>query len=548
MKTIFPSFIILLIFSGCMNSLEADLIVHNARIYSVDPGNTIYEAMAIKDGRIIELGPERQILNKYRAKEKVDAQMRSVFPGFIDAHCHFLAYGLSLEEANLIGTSSFEEVLERTRNHAKAHPSQWIRGRGWDQNDWEINEYPHKAALDSLFPNTPVILKRVDGHAAIINQSAIEFANLTTGMVIEGGELLEDENGLTGVLIDNAVDLVTDLIPDRPEEELRRALLAAEEDCFGVGLTTVDDAGMMKREVDVINDMHESGTLRMRIYAMLSDDQINFDHYLSSGPVKTERLNVRSFKFYADGALGSRGACLLSPYDDIIHERHVGFLLSEPEHFRTSARLVYAAGFQMNSHCIGDSANRTMLDIYGEVLGGSNDHRWRIEHAQVVHRQDIEKFAEFSIIPSIQPTHATSDMYWAEQRLGRNRVRRAYAYQELKEQLGMVALGTDFPVEGINPINTFYAAVVRKDHKDYPEGGYQMENALSREEALKGMTLWAAMSNFEENEKGTLEAGKFADFVILDRDIMSVSDDQILGTQVLKTVLNGEIVYDALAR
>jgi hypothetical protein len=361
--------------------------------------------------------------------------------------------------------------------------------------------------------------------------------------VVEGGEVLLVDGKPSGVLIDNAVGLVTDVIPSMNADMRTLALMEAQENCFAVGLTTCDDAGLDVEDVVLIRALQDSGDLKMRLYVMLSDDSANFNHFLSSGPIKTERLNVCSFKFYADGSLGSRGACLLSPYADMIHPLQTGFLLSDEEHFRQKAREIYDAGFQMNTHCIGDSANRLMLNIYGEVLGGTNDRRWRIEHAQVVHKADISRFSEYSIIPSIQPTHATSDMYWAEQRLGRNRVRRAYAYQELKNQLGMVALGTDFPVEAISPINTFYAAVVRKDHTGYPEGGYQVENALSREEALKGMTIWAALSNFEENEKGSLEEGKMADFVILDRDLFKVSDDQILETRVLVTTVAGEVVH-----
>lgn len=519
------------------------MVIHNAKIYSMDPMGNTFEAMAIKDGRILELGAERQILNRYKADTVIDARTMPIYPGFIDAHCHFLGYGKSLQNVNLMGTKSFVEVLQRAQTHAKSHKEGWLQGRGWDQNDWDIQEYPNNNALDSIFPNRPVLLRRVDGHAAIANSIALELAGISSDTSIEGGEILMSNGELTGVLIDNAVDLVIDVIPEMSTEMQTRALLEAQTNCFEVGLTTCDDAGLDVEDVELIQSLQESDHLKMRFYVMLSDDSLNFDHYLSSGPLKTDLLNVSSFKFYADGSLGSRGACLLSPYADMIHPNQTGFLLSDEDHFKRRAYELYEAGFQMNTHCIGDSANRLILDIYAEVLGGTNDRRWRIEHAQVVHKADISKFSQYSIIPSIQPTHATSDMYWAEQRLGRNRVRRAYAYQELKNQLGMVALGTDFPVEGISPINTFYAAVVRKDHADYPEGGYQVENALTREEALKGMTIWSALANFEENEKGSLEVGKFADFVVLDRDLMKVLDTQILETKVFMTVVGGEVVY-----
>lgn len=530
--------------AGCQHKSEhADLVVHNAKIYSMNQMDETFEAMAIKDGRILELGAERQILNRYKADTVIDAQTMPIYPGFIDAHCHFLGYGMSLQNVNLVGTDSFNEVLVRTEAHAASYSGSWIEGRGWDQNDWEIQEYPDNSKLDSLFSERPVFLRRIDGHAAVANSLALEAAGITLETKVDGGEILVVDGKLTGVLIDNAVDLVTNVIPEMNQKMLTRALLEAQANCFKVGLTTCDDAGLDKDDVDLIQNLQASGDLKMRLYVMMSDDSVNFSHFMKTGPLKNDLLNVRSFKFYADGSLGSRGACLLSPYADMVHPQQTGFLLSEEGHFKQKAQQLYDAGFQMNTHCIGDSANRLMLNIYADVLGGTNDRRWRIEHAQVVHKMDIEKFAEFSIIPSIQPTHATSDMYWAEQRLGRNRVRRAYAYQELKNQLGMVALGTDFPVEGISPINTFYAAAVRKDHQDYPDGGYQMENALTRKEALKGMTIWAALANFEELEKGSLEPGKFGDFVILDRDILKVPVDQILETRVRATVIGGEVVH-----
>jgi len=298
----------------------------------------------------------------------------------------------------------------------------------------------------------------------------------------------------------------------------------------------------MKSDVDLIKQLQAENKLKMRLYVMLADDSINYAHYLKSGIDTSDRLSVRAFKFYADGALGSRGACLLAPYDDVLPYSY-GLMLREPLHFRKKAYDLRQAGFQMCTHAIGDSANRVMLDIYGEVVGDSADHRWRIEHAQVVHQNDLDKFAQYHVIPSVQPTHATSDMPWAPQRLGRSRVMRAYSYRELKEQNGMVALGTDFPVEGISPINTFYAAIARKDLKGQPAEGFQRENALTREDALRGMTIWAALANFEEHKKGTLEVGKLADIVVLNRDIMRCSEQQLPSTEVIMTILQGEVVF-----
>jgi hypothetical protein len=539
---------------------EADLIIHNATIYTIDSVFSIQQAMAIKDGKIIETGSNEQILDKYISKEINDIGGKTVFPGFIDAHCHFLSYGLGLQQVDLVGTKSFDEVIQRVKDFdiKRDKPksgnieADWIIGRGWDQNDWEVKEYPDKKKLDSLFPNVPVVLKRIDGHAALVNTAAMKIAELGLWSEVDGGEIYkgyyhsqyvkknkEDAGvGLSGILIDNAVDLVTSKIPLLSKEKIVNALLAAQENCIAVGLTTIDDAGLMKFEIDAIDELQKNGKLKMRIYATLSDSAPNYKYYLEKGPYKTDLLNVRSFKFYADGALGSRGACLLENYSD--KKDWKGFLLNTKEHFEKYAAIMAQKGFQMNTHCIGDSSDRIILDIYRKEISGK-DSRWRIEHAQVLDKNDFEKFK--GIIPSVQPTHATSDMYWAEERLGKERMKSAYAYKDLLKAAGLVALGTDFPVEDISPFKTFYAAVYRKDSKGFPKGGFQMENALTREETIKGMTIWAAYSNFEEKEKGSLEKGKFADFIILDTDLMKCEENKILQTQVLKTYINGEVVY-----
>ena len=458
-----------------------------------------------------------------------------------------------MQKVDLVDTKSFDEVIQRVVAFSKTNKSEWIIGRGWDQNDWTNKEFPDKIKLDSLFPNTPVFLIRVDGHAALLNSEALRRAGITNETRVDGGIVehykeglsvkneLSSVNNLTGILVDNAVDLVTSKIPSASKPEAIAALLDAQKNCFAAGLTTVDDAGIEKQVVELMDELQKNNELKMRVYAMLTDNKENLDYYLEHGKYKTERLNVCSFKFYGDGALGSRGACLLQPYSD--KPKQQGFLLNKPGYFVEMAKKMYEKGFQMNTHCIGDSSDRFLLDVYGHTLQGTNDRRWRIEHAQVINQNDFKKFHDYSVIPSVQTTHATSDMYWAKDRLGEERVKGAYAYKDLLNSFGMVALGTDFPVENISPMYTFYAAVARKDLKGFPEGGFQMENALTREETLKGMTIEAAYSNFEEKEKGSIEKGKFADFIILDKDIMKVNIDEVPNTKVIYTFVNGEKVY-----
>ena len=534
---------------GCQSKSTADLTIINAKIYTVNDKFETAEALAVKDGKIIAIGTSAEISEKYTSKEQIDAQGKAIFPGFIDAHAHFYSYGEGLQTADLVGTQSWEDIISKLKTFSQSHTVQgdsngegWLIGRGWDQNDWAVKEYPNKARLDELFPNQPVILTRVDGHGAIINQKAIDLVGLKPNQKIDGGEI-ETKNGqLTGILIDNAVGLVKSKIPEADEAKMRSSLLAAQANCFAAGLTTVVDCGLDYPIVNFIKKMNVSNELKMRLFVMLSDEPANYEYIFKRGKIKTDRLNVRSFKLYADGALGSRGACLLHPYND--RPNHLGFLLNTAAHYDSVTQIIAEKGFQACTHAIGDSANREILRIYTKNLKGKTDQRWRIEHAQVVNEADFDMFGKAQIIPSVQPTHATSDMYWAGERLGKEREKGAYAYKQLLNQNGWIPLGTDFPVEDINPILTFYAAVVRKDSKGFPDKGYQMNNALSKEEALRGMTIWAAKGNFEEHEKGSLEVGKFADFIMLNQDLMSISDDKILKTEVLKTFVNGEKVFE----
>lgn len=539
---LFSTLILFVFLFSCTSKQKADLLVYNARIYTVDSSFSVAEAMVVNGGKIEAVGTTKDLTDRYNTQEKLDAQGKFVYPGFIDAHTHFYRYGLGLQTADLVETGSWEEILEKLQSFAQSHPDGWLIGRGWDQNDWPVKQYPTKKQLDILFPDRPVLLTRIDGHAAIANQKALDLAGVQAGMKLTGGEV-EVKNGmLTGILIDNAVDVVSAKVPPPDKEQIKNALLDAQKACFAVGLTTVDDCGLDYKEVMQIDSLQKSGGLKMRVYAMLSDAQPNYDFLFRHGKIKTPHLNVRSFKVYADGALGSRGASLLEPYSD--KPGWYGFLLSNVEHFDSVANMLYTKGYQMCTHAIGDSGNRTVLNIYAKYLGGKNNHRWRIEHAQVVNEKDFALFGAYNIVPSVQPTHATSDMYWAEDRLGKEREKGAYAYKQLLQQNGWLPLGTDFPVEDISPFKTFVSAVFRQDAKGWPQGGYQMENALNRQQALRGMTIWAARSNFEEEEKGSLEKGKWADFVLLDTDLLTAAPSEILHTHVLATYLGGEKVYE----
>jgi predicted amidohydrolase YtcJ len=519
------------------------MILHNGKIYTLDDSFSVTQAVSIRDGRILAVGSDRVILDTYNAPEKIDLNGNCVYPGLIDAHCHFTGYGKNLLNADLTGTSSFEEIVKLLIRRHQENPGEWVLGRGWDQNDWESKKFPDRELLDRAFPDTPVLLRRIDGHAAMVNREALRRAGIHASTTVEGGSILIRDGRLTGLLVDNAINLVERVVPSPGREEIARAVLQAQEDCFAVGLTSVHDAGLDHLTISLIDSLQRAGELKMRIYAMLSPGRDNYEAYMFKGLYKTDHLNVRSVKLYADGALGSRGALLLEPYSDDTANR--GLSVSSREYLLENSRLALQHGYQVNTHCIGDSANRLVLDVYAGLLGDKNDRRWRIEHAQIIHPEDFRKFGDFSVIPSVQSTHATSDMYWADERLGEKRLGDAYAYRRLKEENGWIPNGSDFPVENINPLYGFYALTVRKDLEGYPEGGFQTENALSRKDALRAMTLWAARAAFEEHEKGSLEAGKMADFIITDEDLLGVEADAIPKIRILQTWLGGELVYHA---
>ncbi len=541
MRNIF-AIVVTLLCSSCINQ-KVDLIVHHAQIYTVNDNFSTAEAMAVQDGKIVAIGTNDEILKEYKSDSLVDAKGAALYPGFIDAHAHFLGYGQSLYAVDLMFVPSWEEAINRVKDFAAKHPGKgWIKGRGWDQNRFPGKQFPTNAALNELFPDRPVILERVDGHASIANDFALKLAGVKPGQTMEGGQFMMQDGKLTGLLVDNAVGVVERFVPDATSNDYKDWLITAQQNCFATGLTTITDCGLSPSDIDQIDALQKSNDLKMRLYVMLSDKPESYaSKYFTGGGYVTERLSVKGVKVYGDGALGSRGACLIHPYTD--KPDWSGFLLSSQAHFDSVAAKLINTDFQMCTHAIGDSANRTILKVYAKYLKGKNDKRWRIEHAQIINTADFNLFGENSIVPSVQPTHGTSDMYWAADRVGAERLKGGYAYKQLLEQNNWLPLGTDFPVEEINPFKTFLASVARQDSKGFPAGGFQMENALTREQTIRGMTIWAAKANRMEKQVGSLEVGKKADFILLDKDLMKVATDSILKVKVLKTYLNGERVF-----
>lgn len=499
------------------------------------------QAMAIKNGKILAVGKSEKILASYTSTRIIDAKGKFIYPGFIDAHSHFYGYSLGLQQFDLKGVQSFDEILTLLKKGKNLFPGSWLVGRGWDQNIWKDKAFPDRTKLDSLFPGRPVVLERVDGHVVLVNRTALEKSGLMVQKKFNSAEIEMKNGKLTGILSENAADFIKSAIPIPDKATIIALLIKAEQNCFAVGLTGVTDAGLDYKIVHLIDSIQRKGELKMRIYAMLTPTQENIRNFISKGIYKTSWLDVRSIKIYADGSLGSRTALLKKPYYD--QPDKSGILVTSIDSIKEICAIGFKNGYQVNTHAIGDSAVKVVIGIYSEFLKGRNDLRWRIEHSQVVDPEDLFQFGKYSIIPSIQATHATSDMRWAGDRLGPDRIRNAYAYKKLLDQNGWLPDGTDFPVENISPLLTFYAAVSRKDITGFPGSGFQVENALTREEALRSITIWAAKGCFEETERGSLEPGKNADFVILDKDIMTIPFSDIPIVKVLSTYINGEKVY-----
>lgn len=528
----------------------ADLILVNGRVYTVDDSRPMVSAFAVKNGRIVFAGSDREVRALAGARTRVvDAGGGTVIPGMVDAHAHLLGLGTSLRNVALAGSKAYDEVIARVAERAKtAKPGEWIFGRGWDQNLWPDKKFPTHEALTRAFPNNPVVLTRIDGHALVANAMAMRAAGITRATRDPDGGRIErmPDGSPAGVFVDNAQGLVTRAEPNETTERTREAILAAVAEANKWGLVGIHDAGASKRTIDIYESLARAGKFNLRNYVMVSGDSADITHYFAVGPrnaLYDGHIWVRMLKLYSDGALGSRGAALLAPYSD--DHGNTGLLVTPPAEIQRIATAALRKGFQVGVHAIGDRGNRVVLDAYDAALKAvpTADHRFRIEHAQVISPQDIPRFAALGVIPSMQASHQTSDMRWAEVRVGPDRIKGAYAWRSLLNTGVIIPNGSDFPVEEVNPLISFHSAVSRQDASNWPPGGWYPDQIMTRSEALKSMTIWPAYAGFQEKLMGSISPGKYADFVILDQDIMTIPASEILATRVMSTWIGGKAVY-----
>jgi predicted amidohydrolase YtcJ len=520
----------------------------NAVVHTVDPKWPSAEALAVQRDRLVAVGETEALKKRFHDAEVVDLQGACVVPGLIDAHGHLAALGELQRHLDLRTTKSLDDVLARVKERAaRTPPGAWILGGRWDQADWGQKELPDHHALSEATPDHPVLLSRVDGHAALANRNALEAAGVTRATKDPpGGEILRDDAGEpTGILVDRAVDLVRRAVPTGGGWPTGELWQAAQQACFRVGLTGVHDAGVSHTEVKDLEERYARGELKLRVYAMLSNEDGLADYIEHHRTRLAARFSVGAIKLYMDGAMGSRGAWMLAPYAD--RPDHEGLNVMPVAGLRYLTNAAARRGWQVCTHAIGDRANRETLEAYADALEKHprTDHRFRVEHAQCVSLDDIERFAQLKVIASMQPTHATSDMRWAEDRVGPERIHGCYAWRSLLQSGARLAFGSDFPVESENPLWGIYAAVTRQDHLGHPDGGWLPDQKLTRAEALRLFTLDAAYAAFQEKELGSLVPGKLADFVVFDRDILTAPPRELLQARVLRTVIGGEAVYEA---
>ncbi len=536
-----------------MQQRKATLVLLNGIIYTLNDAQPTVEAMAIRDREIAAVGSTEEIRSHFESDKVIDLKGQAVYPGFTDAHAHLEGLGALLVNLNLAGTTSVEQIRTKVAQWAATLPSgAWLRGRSWDQNDWADTSFPTYAMLDDVAGDHPAYLKRIDGHALWVNKKALDLAGITNATVAPpGGMIVRDQAGNpTGILVDNAMDLVDSVMPPPSVEERTTAINKAVQECLRVGLTEVHDMGVDRELIDIYKKLIEENRFPFRVYAVIGGTGSDWTEYLRTGPEvgqHDERLTVRALKLYADGALGSRGAALIEPYADDSTNR--GLTLMSADAMRKASTQALSKGFQVCVHAIGDRANHIVLNVFEDVLkanrGKADDVRFRIEHAQVLDESDIQRFSRAKVIPSMQPTHCTSDMYWAEERLGPIRVKFAYAWRSLLNTGCIIPGGSDFPVESPDPLRGFYSAITRQDESKWPDGGWYPDQRMTREEALRAFTSWAAFAAFEERRRGTIEIGKLADLVVLSNDIMKCEVTEILKAKVLYTIVGGDIVYSA---
>lgn len=534
-------FLLIFSLSSCFKGKKVDLIIHNGKVHVMNDNLEIHEAIAIMDGKIIEVGPQRRIMNRYRADVVIDAKSRDILPGFHDAHGHIMSLAKQMLDVDLTGTSSYYEMLGRLEKHQIKNKSDILIGRGWDQSLWGEEKLPNDSLLNAKFPNIPVALTRIDGHAMLVNKAMREWVGITDTTFVQGGQINKENGEITGILLDNALDLVYQKLPKPKKEEIKEAIIKIQNSLLSAGITHVHEAGLSAKDRDILIELAKEEKLKINIYGMLLPSEENIKFAEENGHYKTHRLSIRSFKAFADGALGSYGACLIHPYSD--NPNTHGLLLQSPESLKEIAETALQLDYQLNIHCIGDSANRVTLNTLQELMQNQKDHRWRIEHAQVVHPSDFHLFSSLNVIPSVQPTHATSDQRWAMSRLGKDRLENgAYAYNSLQQEMGMILFGTDFPIEHYDPFATIHTAVQRKNTADIPLDGFLKDEAVTLEIALKAMTIWPAFGCFEEVNVGSIERGKRANLVILDQPLRKTG--RFLPNYAWKTIVDGNLYYE----
>ncbi|MDD2288897.1 MAG: amidohydrolase [Bacteroidales bacterium] len=531
----------LIVPASCSSRRPVDLVVYNARVYTVDSSFAVCQAFAVDKGIFVATGTTEQIREQFKGRKEINLDGAPVYPAFNDAHSHLFQVAQGLRYVDLRGAASIDEVIARLQKQVDLYQPGFLVGDGWDQTLWEDKDLPDNEKLNTAFPNIPVYLRRVDYHALWVNDRAIELAGLHPGdPSIPPGEALINSPGLfTGVFLENTCERLNATIPPMSDQELVDCILQAQDLCFSYGLGSVTDAGLSLNRIMLLDSLQKTGSLRLRTDVWMDPSQENFSHFTS--PYRSERLDVSAVKLYIDGALGSSGALLYEPYSD--NPANTGIQVTEDAAFRKYCQKAYERGFQVATHAIGDKGVAKVLDFYALFLEPGNDLRWRIEHAQVVAPGDFKRFGALNIVPSVQPTHATADMGWAAARLGPERVKGAYAFQDLICAAGWAPFGTDAPVESINPLYTFFAAISRMDRNFNPQGGWQVENAVSRENTLRGMTIWAARGSFREKEKGSIEPGKWADFVVWSGDLMTLPIEEIPKTGCSMTFIAGDQVY-----